>query len=79
MADTKSDFTNDRQAVFTYLMNCRSMVKSSNYAVLGGVVSFDHVVVHEATPKATTEILRTFKMVGLYPDGLLIPLTPDPK
>ena len=76
---TREPLTNDRQAVFTYLMNCRLVLKISIGAVIGRVVSHDYIVVHDAPAKAVSEIVGKFRMVELRADGLLIPLTPDPK
>jgi hypothetical protein len=70
---------NDRQAVFTYLMNCRSQMKVSTFLVMqSGVVNHNYVVVHDAPPAVVQEIVGNFKMVGLKEGkGLLIPLTPE--
>jgi hypothetical protein len=67
---------NDRQAVFTYLMNSRSMVDMTVGAVIGGVVQHDYVVVRKAAPRVVQEIVGSFRHVGLTENGLLIPLTP---
>jgi NAD kinase len=79
MSEQKNGITNDRQAVFTYLMNCRLMLKVSIGAVVGRVVNHDYIVVHDAPARAVSEIVGNFKMVELRSDGLLIPLTPDPR
>lgn len=72
-------FVNDRQAVYTYFMTCGPLVKLSTGAVIKGQVKADYVVVHDAPPRITREILSTFKMVGLTEGmGLLIPVTPLP-
>lgn len=69
--------TNDRVAVYTWLMNLRSQVKLSTYWITpGGVVSHDYVVVHDAPPRVVKEITDRFVMVSLHREGMLIPLTP---
>lgn len=67
---------NDRADVYNYFMDCRSQVRLSTFAVFSGVVSHDHVVVHEAPPRVVKEIVGTMKMVSLKADGLYIPLNP---
>jgi len=79
MTNAKGGIANDRQAVFTYLMNCRLLLKVSIGAVVGRVVNHDYIVVHDAPARAVSEIVGNFKMVELRADGLLIPLTPDPQ
>lgn len=76
---SRDALTNDRQAVLTYLMNCRLLLKISIGAVVGRVVNHDYIVVHDAPAKAVSEIVGNFRMVELRADGLLIPLTPLPK
>lgn len=77
MADRTS---NDRQAVYTYLMGCGPGVKVSTGAVINGMVKADYVVVHDAPPRVTREILTTFHMVRVAEGmGLLIPITAAPK
>jgi hypothetical protein len=71
---------NDRQAVYNYLMVCGPLVKVSTGAVIKGMVHADYVVVHDAPPRVTREIISNFKGVGLTEGlGLLIPLEPAPK
>lgn len=77
--DREADLDNDRQAVFTYLMNCRSQVQVSTFALFNGVVNHDYVVVHDAPPRVVREIVGNFRMVGLSQGkGLVIPVTPEP-
>lgn len=76
----KDSTRNDRQAVYTYLMNCGPLVKVSTGAVIKGQVHSDYVVVHDAAPRVVREIVSSFKMVGLTEGaGLLIPVTPLPR
>lgn len=66
--------------MYTYLMGCGPGVKVSTGAVINGMVRADYVVVHDAPPRVTREIITTFNMVGLTEGmGLLIPITPMPK
>ena len=77
MADTTS---NERQDVYTYLMMCGPGVKVSTSAVLNGMVKADYVVVHDAPPRVTREIITSFNMVRMAEGlGLLIPITAAPK
>lgn len=70
---------NDRQAVYSYLMNCRSQVKMSTFLVTpSGVVDHNYVVVHDAPPRVVAEIVGNFVMVGLIEGkGLTIPLNKE--
>lgn len=73
-----AEFDNDREAVFTYLMSCKSQLKVSTFTTFNGTVNHDYVVVHDAPPRAVREIVTTFTMVGLRENnGLLIPLKPE--
>lgn len=70
---------NERQDVYSYLMSCGPGVKVSTSAVINGMVNYDFVVVHDAPPRVTREILTTFHMVRVAEGlGLLIPLAPLP-
>lgn len=69
--------TNDRAAVYTWLMNLRAQVKlSTGYNLPNGVLSLDYVVVHDAPSAVVKEITDRFAMVALRREGLIIPLTP---
>lgn len=77
MADTTR---NERQDVYAYFMACGPGVKMSTYAVIKGMVNADYIVVHDAPPRITREIITTFTGVGLTEGmGLLIPVTPLPR
>lgn len=68
--------TNDREAVFTYLMNSGMHVKVTIAPTINGIIRNDFVEIHDAPPRALREIVNNFTMVSLRPGGLLIPLTP---
>lgn len=71
---------NDRQAVYTYFMTCGPLVKISLGTVIKGIVRPDYIVVHEAPPRVTREIVSNFNMVSLTEGvGLMIPIAPMPK
>lgn len=65
---------NQRADVLDFLLTADYVVKLSTTAVLNGVVNRDYIVVHEAPPKAVTELVARFDMVSLRPEGLLIPV-----
>lgn len=67
---------NDRQMVFSYLMNCGLLLKVSVGAIVGGVFRNDYIVIHEAPPRVLREVINNFHMISLRSDGLLVPLTP---
>lgn len=69
---------NDRQAVYSYLMNCGLMLRITTGAIFNGMVNRDYVTVHQAPPKAVREIVNNFVMVGLDNGNLTIPLVPAP-
>lgn len=77
MADTTR---NERQDVYAYFMACGPGVKMSTSAVIKGMVNADYIVVHDAPPRITREIITTFNGVGLTEGaGLMIPVTPLPR
>ncbi len=65
---------NSRDDVFRYLANTKCLVKMSTAAVIKGAVHRDYVVVHDAPPRVVRELINNFVMVGLSPDGLMIPI-----
>jgi hypothetical protein len=71
------EISNNRAAVYTYLMNASPLVKLTTGAVLGDIVRHDYVLVHSAPAKVVREIVNNFRMVELTPDGMLIPLAKE--
>lgn len=69
-----SSLRNSRGDVLTYLMNTPCRVTLSTAAVIEGAVHRDYIVVHDAPPKALSEIVDLFVMVSITPKGLLIPV-----
>lgn len=77
-APRRAGTTNDRVAVYTWLMNLRAQVRlSTGYTLPNGTLSLDYVVVHDAPSAVVKEITDRFVMVALRPVGMIIPLTPD--
>ena len=68
---------NERVKVFNYLCDLRSVPITVTIGTADDhdVVRHTAVIVHNAPPRVVQEIVSTFNLVSLRPDGLYIPVT----